>query len=120
MQTYKIPETDKIIEEGVAVIIPVFALHHDEQYYENPETFNPDRFVEQTLPKNVYIPFGDGPRNCIGMRLAKVSVKVGLALMLQKFRFEVDAKIRDIEIKFDPASFVLAPAGRISLHTFKR
>ncbi|KAJ8949549.1 hypothetical protein NQ314_008178 [Rhamnusium bicolor] len=67
-EDYKIPGEDVIIEKGTPVFIPVIGYHHDEQYFSNPEVFNPDRFSEENkkeIPQYSYMPFGDGPRNCI-------------------------------------------------------
>lgn len=69
---YKIPGSDKIIEKGTEVFIPAYALQMDEQYYDEPRKFKPERFTEESsagknLVNKPYIPFGDGPRNCIGM-----------------------------------------------------
>lgn len=63
VKDYKIPGTNKIIEIGVEVMIPMFSLHRDEKYYENPNVFDPDRFNEEnSAGKNYlnrpYYPFG--------------------------------------------------------------
>lgn len=63
---------------------------------------------------------GDGPRNCIGMRLGKMQTKVGLVLMLQKFRFELENESKNRELEFDPKSALLAPLGGVHLRVFKR
>jgi cytochrome P450 len=50
-------------------IIPIYALHHDPKYYPEPERFDPERFNEDEKAKRnhyVYLPFGEGPRICIG------------------------------------------------------
>lgn len=57
------------VPEGMSIIIPVYALHHDPQYYPNPDKFDPDRFTEEakaSRPRTTFIPFGDGPRQCLG------------------------------------------------------
>jgi cytochrome P450 family 6 len=66
---YTIPGTDVTIEKGTFVVIPVIGLHMDQKYYPNPEKFDPDRFSEETKnkrPQFTYLPFGEGPRICIG------------------------------------------------------
>ena len=57
------------MEKGTIVTIPVIALHHDPKYYPEPERFDPERFSEEENQKRhhyVYLPFGEGPRICIG------------------------------------------------------
>lgn len=125
VKAYQIPGTNQIIEKGVEMFVPVFALHRDEKYYENPTKFDPDRFNEEKLiDKNQinrpYYPFGDGPRNCIGMRFGKMQTKVGLIMMLQKFKFDLDDKLKDQELVMDPKSFLLAPLGGLKLHVSRR
>lgn len=65
MKDYPIPGTNKVIEKGVEVFIPVYGLQRDEKYYEEPDKFNPDRFNEEnSAGKNLlnrpYMPFGEG------------------------------------------------------------
>lgn len=57
------------IEKGSVVMVPAFGLHHDPKYFPNPDKFDPERFNEenkQNIASGTYIPFGLGPRNCIG------------------------------------------------------
>lgn len=66
---YKIPESNTIIKKGTSVLIPALGLHHDEDYFPNSQKFDPERFNEQnrgTIPSHAYLPFGEGPRNCVG------------------------------------------------------
>lgn len=60
------------IDKQLNLIIPIYSIHHDEEYYKNPEKFDPDRFspenggIKSYRDKGVYLPFGDGPRICLG------------------------------------------------------
>lgn len=69
-EDYVIKETGFVIEKGTPVLIPIDGLHNDPEYYPDPEKFNPERFEDgqkQQLAQNcTYLPFGMGPRNCIG------------------------------------------------------
>lgn len=65
------PDLDYDMPRGFPVYIPTFALHRDEKYFPNPNVYDPDRFAEsrvKSIPQCAYIPFGLGPRNCIGER----------------------------------------------------
>uniref|UniRef100_A0A182QHC0 Cytochrome P450 n=1 Tax=Anopheles farauti TaxID=69004 RepID=A0A182QHC0_9DIPT len=79
------------IDKGTVVFIPVAGIHHDPQYYPNPSKFDPERFNEENREKivpNTYLPFGIGPRNCIGSRFALMEVKAIIYYMLLEFSFE--------------------------------
>lgn len=62
------------IEKGVVVYIPIHQLHYDPEFYPNPEEFKPERFDPENgglkvfKDKGVFLPFGDGPRMCLGIR----------------------------------------------------
>jgi cytochrome P450 family 6 len=65
----KLRGTDLTVEKGIQIQIPVYALHHDPKYYPDPERFDPERFSEEEKrkrPQFSYLPFGEGPRICIG------------------------------------------------------
>lgn len=68
---FPVPGTGIDLDVGTAVLIPVYAIHHDPQYYPEPDTFDPDRFAKDAgdngRPAGTYLPFGDGPRICIGI-----------------------------------------------------
>jgi cytochrome P450 len=68
-KSFKIPELELKIEPGTVISLPIYALHHDPEYFPDPERFNPERFSEENKHKIqpfTNIPFGVGPRNCIG------------------------------------------------------
>lgn len=68
---FKIPNTNLVVPAGTVVMVPVYSLHNDERFWKNPDKFDPERFNEMNVKKIVpfsYIPFSDGPRQCIGMR----------------------------------------------------
>ncbi|CAG2108246.1 unnamed protein product, partial [Medioppia subpectinata] len=89
-QDYKLGNTGITIYKGQVVEIPVHAIHHSEDFYPNPEKFIPDRFLPENRHKIIpytYLPFGSGPRNCIGMRFALMEAKLGLAHIIRRFKF---------------------------------
>jgi cytochrome P450 family 6 len=66
---YKVPNEDVIIEKCTTVSIPILGVHYDEEYYPDPKKFDPERFTEEnqsSRPHFTYMPFGEGPRMCIG------------------------------------------------------
>uniref|UniRef100_A0AAT9UTR7 Cytochrome P450 6PW2 n=1 Tax=Maconellicoccus hirsutus TaxID=177089 RepID=A0AAT9UTR7_MACHI len=96
VKRYRIPDTKVFIEKGTEVLIPIAGLHSDPHYFTDPDTFDPDRFKDpNSFPcRNAYLPFGDGPRNCIGSRFALMSVKLALVHLLRDFNFETCSSTR--------------------------
>ncbi|VVD04285.1 unnamed protein product [Leptidea sinapis] len=82
---YTFKELGFSVDEGVRIIIPVQALHNDPQYFDEPAEFRPERFGPDSFSeknKYVYLPFGAGPRACIGERLGLMQSVAGLAAVL--------------------------------------
>ena len=78
------------LKKGMVVNIPIYAIHHLEEYYPDPEKFDPDRWSAENKPQMnpyAYLPFSIGPRNCIGMRFALEELKLALCTLVHKFRF---------------------------------
>lgn len=118
-------------------MIPIYGLHHDPEYYPEPEKFDPERFSPENKGKinqYVYLPFGAGPRNCIGefhnnlisgiicnpvlyayifvigMRFALAEVKVAIAHLVHNFMIEPSKKTL-IPMKFSKASSLKPDGG---------
>ncbi|XP_063391522.1 cytochrome P450 6B2-like [Cydia fagiglandana] len=107
--SYQFPGTDVTIDEGVNIAIPLQAIQTDPKYFKDPEKFIPERFDAknlQEIQKNTYLPFGDGPRACIGERLGLMQSLAGLAAMLHKFTV---APSRNTRVKplVDPAAHIV-------------
>lgn len=71
---YKVRDSTHVIEKDTRVLIPVSAIHYDDRFYKNPYKFDPDRFSpkEIEISRNfAFLPFGDGPRNCIGTKISR-------------------------------------------------
>ncbi|VEN50092.1 unnamed protein product [Callosobruchus maculatus] len=92
---YQIPDTQVVLEPGDRIVVPVIGIHMDPEYYPEPEKFDPERFSEEAKSQRhpvAYIPFGEGPRLCIGMRLGFIEAKVGLAAIISKFKITLNKK----------------------------
>ncbi|XP_066238282.1 cytochrome P450 3A12-like [Saccopteryx leptura] len=79
------------IPKGTVVMVPVFSLHHDPAHWSEPEEFRPERFSKENkdnINPYQYLPFGTGPRNCIGMRFAMMNMKLAVIRILQNFSFK--------------------------------
>ncbi|KAJ8044878.1 Cytochrome P450 3A24 [Holothuria leucospilota] len=89
--TEDITINDIKFSKGDPIFYNIYSLHHDPKYWDDPEKFDPERFSKENKDKInpfAYLPFGTGPRNCIGMRFALLVVKTAFARVVQKFKFE--------------------------------
>ncbi|KAF0037117.1 hypothetical protein F2P81_009991 [Scophthalmus maximus] len=94
---------DITILKDMVVLVPVYALHHDPELWPEPEEFKPERFSKenkQSITPYTYLPFGVGPRNCLGMRFALVILKLGLVEVLQNYSFSICEETEVICIPF--------------------
>ena len=90
-----------------------YAIQHNEKYWPQPEEFRPERYkicfpinLRRFLPGEKesivpfsFLPFGAGPRNCVGQRLAYLEMKIALVHVLRRFKFTVDSTKMQLPIK---------------------
>jgi cytochrome P450 len=80
------------IEKNTNVLIPIIYLHHSERFWEEPETFRPERFAPElrnNIDRFVYFPFGGGPRVCIGNNFAMLEMEIILITLYREFTFRL-------------------------------
>jgi cytochrome P450 family 6 len=121
VKDYKVPDQDVIIEKGTRVVVSIFGIHYDEEYYPDPEKFDPERFNEENSSSRhqyAHIPFGEGPRICIGLRFGLMQSKVGLTSLLRKYNFTLNQKTKQ-PLTFQRHSFILAADGDVWLNAEK-
>ncbi|XP_075973982.1 cytochrome P450 9e2-like [Anticarsia gemmatalis] len=103
---------DYIVRKGESVTIPTWVFHRNPEYFPEPQKFDPERFSEENkhnIKPFTYMPFGLGPRNCIGSRFALCEIKVMTYMLLQQMELSpgektdipgtLDAKNFNIKIK---------------------
>lgn len=91
------------------------------KYWPNPEKFDPERFSAQNRENinwNAYMPFGVGPRNCLGMRMGLIQTKLGLAHFLRNHKY-LPSKLSSNEMIYDPKSPLITKKGNILLNVEK-
>ncbi|XP_037094480.1 cytochrome P450 3A9-like [Pollicipes pollicipes] len=112
---YTLPGTNVHLPKGTLVHIPVLSLHRDPDHYPDPLRFDPDRFLPEEKEKRhpcAYLPFGQGPRNCIAMRFALFEAKVAFAALLQKMTLLPTEKTPPPPMPLDKRAFLTTPEGR--------
>ncbi|KAJ8965322.1 hypothetical protein NQ314_004216 [Rhamnusium bicolor] len=105
------------LEVGATVFIPVFGIHRCPKLYPDPDRFDPERFSDENkanINPYTYMPFGVGPRNCIGSRFALLETKIVFFFILQHFQI-VPVEKTQIPLKISRKSFPLAAANEFWL-----
>lgn len=102
------------------VLVSPLATHHDTSVYPEPKRFQPDRWNTITPSPYTYMPYGAGPRTCLGMPFAERALRLMLPLILQRFRFSIPAGTRvdrltrgNILQPFHPLPMLIEPAAGI-------
>jgi cytochrome P450 family 6 len=103
-EDYAVPGRNITIEKGTQIFIPVYAIHHNPEFYPEPEVFKPERWLPEEVQKRPamsYLTFGDGPRNCIGMRFGLLQIRLGLARLVERYNIMLNGRT-STPLKLDP------------------
>jgi cytochrome P450 len=109
---------DTVIRKDEIVVIPLYVMHRSSVYWDNPNSFDPDRFLrEPKLERNAlqFKPFGDGPRVCIGASLAIIEAVMAIVTIVRKFEIQIDCE----NIK-PQVTASLRPSGNIKASFIER
>ncbi|KAK7863030.1 hypothetical protein R5R35_010773 [Gryllus longicercus] len=102
-----------VVTKGTILHLPIIGLHMDSQYWNEPEKFDPERFNDENKHKikpNTYVPFGVGPRICIGQRFALIEIKATLVHLFSGFDLHPSAKT-EYPVRFKPGANLIARGG---------
>ncbi|KAJ9594235.1 hypothetical protein L9F63_014395, partial [Diploptera punctata] len=117
LQEYQLPGTGVVLEKNTPVFISLLGLHRDPNYFPEPDRYDPERFSEDNkrhIKPYTYLPFGEGPHNCIGMRFGLMAVKTALVHILAEFEVK-PCKDTPVPLVFNPRSIILVPVTGIPL-----
>ncbi|XP_050320422.1 cytochrome P450 6a2-like [Bactrocera neohumeralis] len=121
VDAYKVPDTNITLEKDTNIFIPAKEIHYDPDIYDNPNEFRPERFDPAEMEKRhpqAFLGFGDGPRNCIGLRFGRMQVRVGLITVLKSYRFSLTEKT-PTELEISKDHIVLVPCSKVWLKAEK-
>ncbi|XP_023945388.2 cytochrome P450 6B4-like [Bicyclus anynana] len=121
MDDYTLP-TGYNFKKGDRIHIPVYQLQHSPDNFPEPDVFRPERFFgeeKKNIKPFTYMPFGEGPRTCIGMRFAKMPIYAGLLKIFKNYRVEL-ADNMPHKITMDPKATVTQHIGGIHLKFLPR
>ena len=107
------------VPKGSMLLVNTYALQRDSRFFSEPERYRPDRFAsgwEERIPRYAYLPFGGGPRICIGNAFAMMETRLILATVAQRYKFslEPNREIRPIQL------VALKPGGTVRMRLAAR
>ena len=114
-------EVDGIkIKKGIPISCMIYSMHRHSDFWKNPNEFDPERFSPENKKKHIpfsYIPFGGGPRLCIGNNFAMMEMQLIIAMIFQKYKFELVTDKDSIDIQ---PMITLRPKNGIRVKVRKR
>ncbi|CAD0204570.1 unnamed protein product [Chrysodeixis includens] len=110
------------IEKGLRVILPVYKLHYNPDYFPEPNEYRPERFYgeeKRNVKPCTYMPFGEGGRRCVGTRFARMQMASGLITIFKKYRVELAPGMAK-DVDYNPKSIVTLSTKDIRLKFIER
>ncbi|XP_043282108.1 cytochrome P450 6a2-like [Venturia canescens] len=112
------------LEPNTDLVISVQGIHRDPKYWPNPNIFDPERFNDERKherPKMAFLPFGEGPRICVGMRFALLQIKAAASMILKEFSIEKSSK-NNRPLVYGPGAILTSIEGGVwvKLRSLKR
>ena len=98
---------DVTFKKGDALFFPVYSIHRNRQLWDEPDEYRPGRFLNASYPRGQFIPFGDGPRVCIGAQYAETEIMVLIASVLRDIEFS----LTDQPMPRPVLTFTMRPEG---------
>jgi cytochrome P450 len=108
------------IPAGSGIYINILTVHRHPEYWPDPDRFDPDRFLPAAIaerPRNSYLPFGLGPRNCIGKHFALTELHLVLVMILQRYTLRLPDGVTTIPMQ---PMVTLRPKGGVHMHVTRR
>jgi cytochrome P450 len=100
-----------VIRRGDPIFFPVYSLHRHRRLWQDPDSYQLDRFLKVKPPRGQFIPFGDGPRVCIGAQYAETEIMVLMASIVSKVRLS----LTNYAIPEPLLTFTMRPSGPLRL-----
>ena len=98
------------VPRGALVMISPWVLHRHQRLWSNPDAFDPSRFLVAAPPRFSYLPFGVGPRVCVGAHFASTEATIVLAKLIKRFHVELAD-----DTPVNPIAVLLAAPDRLAL-----
>nr|AKO73687.1 CYP4016A1 [Apolygus lucorum] len=106
------------VPKGMKVLVPAWKLQKDSRNYSNPEEFDPERFSadrKSSIPKGAYLPFGEGPRLCIGMKFATTAIKIALVAMMLNYELSCPSHVDGLKPHVTSTLFLFPENGLVEV-----
>lgn len=106
------------VKPGQILFFSPYVIHTDPAYWPEPEEFRPERFAAGVeISREVYLPFGDGPRICVGNRFAEAEIALVLATIVPRVRLELAFPDRPLRLS---GQATIRPAGGLAMTVRRR